>query len=130
MILADFNSDGIDDVYCQSAYGHQYNGKLYFGGSDVVFISNGKGEWIQTKEKGAMVDKKTGLYQGFSHGVTVNDIDNDGDLDVITTSSGKQKVVVKFTVIINDGKGNFTVKHCAGKLHLQLLQVIITVTVT
>ena len=81
-ILADFNSDGIDDVYCPSAYGHQYNGKFYFGGSDVVFISNGKGEWIQTKEKGAMVDKKTGLYQGFSHGVTVNDIDNDGDLDL------------------------------------------------
>ena len=46
-----------------------------------------------------MVDKKTGLYQGFSHGVTVNDIDNDGDLDVIfQVSSGKQKVVVKFTV--------------------------------
>ncbi len=116
-ILADFNSDGIDDVYCPSAYGHQYNGKFYFGGSDVVFISNGKGEWIQTKEKGAMVDKKTGLYQGFSHGVTVNDIDNDGDLDVITPHIKweKTKGGGKIYCHINDGKGNFTVKHCADQ---------------
>ena len=28
-ILADFNSDSIDDVYCPSAYGHMFNDKFY-----------------------------------------------------------------------------------------------------
>ena len=115
-VLADFNNDGIDDVYCPSAFGHTYKGKFYHGGADIVFISNDKG-WKHVKEKGAFVDKKTGLYQGFSHGVTVNDIDHDGDLDVVTphikweNTKGGGKIYCHF----NDGAGNFTVKHCADQ---------------
>ena len=116
-ILADFNSDGIDDVYCPSAYGHQFNGKFYYGGADAVFISNQNGEWVQTKEIGEMVDDKTGLYQGFSHGVTVNDIDHDGDLDIITPHIKweKTKGGGKIYCHLNDGQGNFSVKHCADQ---------------
>ena len=115
-VLADFNNDGIDDVYCPSAFGHTYKGKFFHGGADVVFISNEKG-WKHVKEKGDFVDKKTGLYQGFSHGVTVNDIDHDGDLDVVTphikweNTKGGGKIYCHF----NDGAGNFTVKHCADQ---------------
>ena len=115
-VLADFNNDGIDDVFCPSAFGHTYKGKFYHGGADIVFISNDKG-WKHVKEKGAFVDKKTGLYQGFSHGVTVNDIDHDGDLDVVTphikweNTKGGGKIYCHF----NDGAGKFTVKHCADQ---------------
>ena len=56
-VLADFNNDGIDDVFCPSAFGHTYKGKFYHGGADIVFISNDKG-WKHVKEKGAFVDKK------------------------------------------------------------------------
>ena len=115
-ILADFNNDGTDDVYCPSAFAHTYKGKLYYGGADVVFISNEKG-WKHVKEKGAFVDKKTGLYQGFSHGVTVNDIDHDGDLDVVTPHIKWEntKGGGKLYCHLNDGKGNFFVKVCGSQ---------------
>jgi hypothetical protein len=83
-LVVDFNSDDIDDLYCPSSTGgRDKNGKPFLGGADMVFISNGKGQWVQTLEKGDMVSKK-GFYMGFSHGATAADIDRDGDIDVIT----------------------------------------------
>lgn len=116
-LVADFNSDGIDDLYCPSSTGgRDKNGKPFFGGADMVFISNGKGQWVQTLEKGDMVSKN-GFYMGFSHGATAADIDNDGDIDVITphieweSTKGGGKIYCH----VNDGNGNFTVKWCADQ---------------
>jgi len=116
-LVADFNSDGIDDLYCPSSTGgRDKNGKPFYGGADMVFISNGKGQWVQTLEKGDMVSK-AGFYMGFSHGATAADIDNDGDIDVITphieweSTKGGGKIYCH----VNDGKGNFTVKWCADQ---------------
>jgi len=116
-IVADFNSDGIDDIYCGSAFGVKHNGKRTHGGADFVFISNGKGQWIRTKEKGDNVNKEHGIYMGFSHGITAADIDNDGDIDVITPHIKWESVRGggKIYCHINDGKGNFTVKWCADQ---------------
>ena len=116
-LVVDFNSDGIDDLYCPSATGgRDKNGKAFFGGADMVFISNGKGQWVQTKEKGDLVSK-SGFYMGFSHGATAADIDNDGDIDVITPHIQwtKTKGGAKIYCHVNDGKGNFTVKWCADQ---------------
>ena len=116
-LVVDLNSDGIDDLYCPSSTGgRDKNGKPFYGGADMVFISNGKGQWVQTLERGDMVNKK-GFYMGFSHGATAADIDNDGDIDVITphikweTTKGGGKIYCH----INDGIGNFTVKWCADQ---------------
>ena len=111
-LVVDLNSDGIDDLYCPSSTGgRDKNGKPFYGGADMVFISNGKGQWVQILERGDMVNKK-GFYMGFAHGATAADIDNDGDIDVITphikweTTKGGGKIYCN----INDGIGNFTVK--------------------
>ena len=117
-LVVDFNSDGIDDLYCPSSTGgRDKNGKPFYGGADLVFISNGKGQWVQTPEEGEMVEKKHGAYMGFSHGATAADIDNDGDIDVITPHINweKTKGGGKIYCHINDGKGNFTVKWCADQ---------------
>ena len=118
-IVTDFNNDGIDDIYCGSAFSvkEKGNNQRTHGGADYVFISNGKGQWVRTAEKGDLVHKKHGVYLGFSHGITAADIDNDGDIDVITphikweNTKGGGKIYCH----INDGKGNFTVKWCADQ---------------
>ena len=54
---------------------------------------------------------------GFSHGVSVNDVDRDEDLDIITTSVQWQDNPGGGEVIchVNDGLGNFTAQVCAGQ---------------
>ena len=116
-LTADFNSDGIDDLYCPSATNRKVNGKRVYGGADLVFISNSEGQWAHRRESGALVNKKHGTYMGFSHGATVADIENDGDLDVLTTHVewSKTKGGGKIYCHVNDGEGNFTVKWCADQ---------------
>tara|TARA_B100000900_G_scaffold295178_1_gene253837 strand:+ start:29 stop:1627 length:1599 start_codon:yes stop_codon:yes gene_type:complete len=116
-LVIDFNSDGIDDLFCPSStWLKNKKGNNVYGGADMVFISNDKGQWVQKLEKGDMVNKK-GFYMGFSHGATAADIDNDGDIDVITPHIEweKTKGGGKIYCHVNDGKGNFTVKWCADQ---------------
>ena len=116
-LVVDFNSDGIDDLYCPSStWLRDKKGNNVYGGADMVFISNGKGQWVQTLEKGDIVNKR-GFYMGFSHGATAADIDNDGDIDVITPHIEWENVKGggKIYCHVNDGKGNFTVKWCGDQ---------------
>ncbi len=92
-LIADFNGDGIDDIF--TGYVKDYpsadaNGNAHLGNS-VVFLSN----------PGSTHTRHTLPGLNWTHQSTVADIDNDGDVDVIT-SQGK--------MWINDGTGNFTFK--------------------
>ena len=64
-LVADFNGDGVDDIYCPSTVQGKKDGKFWFGGPDLVYISDGKGHWIRTAEAGEMVDKNTVLTTDF-----------------------------------------------------------------
>ena len=108
IIIEDFNSDGIDDIFVPNASVALNNGNFAYKAINHVFISTGPNKWKQSKHTGHLVDKKTATYLGFSHGSDAGDIDNDGDVDVVTTDfSG---AICHF----NDGKGNFKAKKCTG----------------
>jgi enediyne biosynthesis protein E4 len=63
---------------------------------DVLFFSNGDGTFRDGSQEAGLTDK------GKSLGVTVADIDLDGDLDIYVTSDGDANLLY-----INDGKGVF-----------------------
>ena len=111
MIVEDFNGDGIDDIFVPNASVKLKNGNFSYKAINHVLISTGPNSWKQSKHTGTLVDKKTGTFQGFSHGSDAGDIDNDGDIDVITTDINKG-IICHY----NDGKGNFKAKVCINKV--------------
>ena len=115
-VAADFNGDGFDDIYSPSAYKAKVNGNHRYGGADLVFISNGEGQWVETPEKGMKLDTN-GTFHNFSHGATAADIDADGDIDVIVSDVewAKTKGGGNIWCHVNDGKGNFTVRKCGDQ---------------
>ena len=111
IIVEDFNGDGIDDIFVPNASVKLKNGNFSYKGVNHVLVSTGPNSWMQSKHTGTLVDKKTGTFQGFSHGSDAGDIDNDGDIDVITTDISKG-IICHY----NDGKGNFKAEVCINKV--------------
>ena len=109
-VIDDFNGDGIDDIWFGNAQGQNYKGKWVYKGPNHLLISTGPNSWKQGVHTGYKTDKKAQIYTGFSHGSTSGDIDNDGDIDIISTE-------FKGTVChFNDGNGNFHAKLCTNQL--------------
>mgnify|MGYP005693614327 FL=1 len=106
VVIDDFNKDGIDDFFIPVAVSQFIGNDWVSRGPNQVFVSNKDGYWEQSKHTGYLVDKKSNTFMGFSHGVTANDIDKDGDTDLITTYFEGS------ICHINDGQGNFNAKIC------------------
>jgi peptidoglycan hydrolase-like protein with peptidoglycan-binding domain len=106
IVVADFNNDGIDDFFIANASVKLKNGKFYYDGVNPVMISTGPFKWKASTHTGFKTDRKTKTYNGFSARGDAGDIDNDGDIDVITSEF--EGAVCHF----NDGKGNFKSKQC------------------
>ena len=107
VIVEDFNGDGIDDFFMANASVQLVNEKFNYDGVNPVMISVGPFKWVASHHTGFKTDSETKTYNGFSSRADAGDIDNDGDIDVI--SSEFAGAVCHF----NDGKGNFTSKQCS-----------------
>ena len=84
--LADVDNDGDLDVLMPSNYG---------GSSSIgKFTNNGSGSFTETNIT---------TTAGSIGSLTVADVDNDGDLDVLATAVGSA-----IAVLLNDGSGNFS----------------------
>jgi hypothetical protein len=94
---ADFNGDGLEDIYIGGA---KYQ-------SAFLFIQQKNGEYI--KDRGSDFTKDI-MYEDVD--ATTFDLDNDGDLDLYVMSGGNEKVegdpYLEDRIYINDGKAKFT----------------------
>tara|TARA_Y100000992_G_scaffold148847_1_gene99215 strand:+ start:1138 stop:2985 length:1848 start_codon:yes stop_codon:yes gene_type:complete len=100
-IAADFNNDGIDDIFSGSM-GIQYRSEDYSENfinpyPHLLFLSNADGKFED--KSGQIEDQNNGNGQlcGFAHDASVGDPDADGDIDIFACN----------ILNINDGEGNF-----------------------
>ena len=106
MIVDDFNGDNIDDIFHPNASVQLTDKGFSYESPNHVLVSEKSFSWVKSKHTGYLTDKAHNLYLGFSHGSDAGDIDNDGDVDVITSE-------FKGTVChFNDGEGNFNAVLC------------------
>lgn len=93
LVSGDFNGDGHPDLAAFSS------GQSYF----KVFINEGNGIF---GKKAETVSIGLPIYVVGGIGATAVDVDEDGDLDLLVSSSGSVDIVT----YLNDGKAKFTLK--------------------
>lgn len=93
---ADYNGDGHADIFVGNSSWD------WSGAPSVLYLNNGDGTWTDVS--------KTNLKNNdrqFSHQVESGDIDGDGDIDIVTTTSGYW-----LECWINDGNAVFKPRKC------------------
>ncbi|MEZ4773238.1 MAG: VCBS repeat-containing protein [Bacteroidia bacterium] len=97
LAVADWNGDGLDDVFVGGAKG--YPGTIFFQLENEHFIQGTKQPWYQDREYEDVV-------------AVAFDADNDGDIDLYVGSGGNEEMpghsLYQDRLYFNDGKGNFT----------------------
>jgi hypothetical protein len=98
ILVGDFNNDSLPDIFSSVAVDPPF-GAFPFLNDNCHLIVNSKNGLSSVKE---FPD------QGFWYTGCSGDIDNDGDLDIITFNFHSQANGVKSRIMWNDGKANFT----------------------
>ncbi len=97
VVQADFNEDGLDDLFIGGARNQ----------SPILYLQNKEGKLIV---KDIPIFEKDNMYEDVD--ATAFDIDSDGDLDIYALSGGNDfpegDPMLEDRVYINDGQGNFT----------------------
>lgn len=101
LLIGDFNNDSLPDVFSNVAVDPPF-GAFPFLNDNCHLILNSKNGLSSVKE---FPD------QGFWYTGCSGDIDNDGDLDIISFNFHNQAVGVKSRIMWNDGKANFTIDY-------------------
>ena len=101
-IAADFNNDGIDDIFSGSM-GIQYRSEDYSENfinpfPHLLLLSNADGKFEDKSNQIEDQNNGNGQLCGFAHDASAGDPDADGDIDIFACN----------ILNINDGKGNFT----------------------
>jgi len=99
--VADFNGDGIDDA-------------VFFDfGLDRTPFSGGPNELVFGTDTGP-VSADIPIFSDQSHGGTIGDVDNDGDVDIFVMNNVSEEFPLPGSgspgayILLNDGAGNFT----------------------
>ncbi len=111
MAIADFNNDGLNDIYVGFPGEKDFSMSTY----DLASSTNHSGKYIHGVyfNKGNLkFDDVTNeafpdhsRYHTFPHGSVASDIDNDGDMDIVIMDDQKNLS----PILIGDGKGKFSI---------------------
>jgi len=101
LLIGDFNNDSLPDIFSNVAVDPPF-GAFPFLNDNCHLILNSKNGLSSVKE---FPD------QGFWYSGCSGDIDNDGDLDIITFNFHNQANGVKSRIMWNDGKANFSIDY-------------------
>ena len=95
LLVADFNGDGIDDLY---------------HGSNLILSDSGK-LYTHTDRIPAELSNCEGGKFCFTHDAYASDVEGDNDIDIFLPISQPDvnNVEVPWTMLLNDGAGNFSV---------------------
>ena len=125
MKLADFNGDGVLDIFITDAGLEVYRGKgkkaKYEGKNDLYYLSQPDGSWLEstiTHVTGEYVKNGKGL-PNFSHGGDVGDIDNDGDIDIVVSSIKWVGNNGRVMCYVNQGDGHMIVRTCGNQFSFE-----------
>jgi hypothetical protein len=99
LLVGDFNNDSLPDIFSNVAVDPPF-GAFPFLNDNCHLILNSKNGLSAVKEFND---------QGFWYTGCSGDIDNDGDLDIITFNFHNQAAGVKNRIMWNDGKANFSI---------------------
>ena len=124
MSLADFNGDDVVDIFVKDG-----GMRILIGGkgvrpgkNDLYFLSQPDGTWLEstsTHVTGTGVQKGKGLIK-FTHGASTGDIDGDGDIDVVVTSTGWVGNNGEIFCYVNQGDGHMKVRRCGDQFGFEV----------
>jgi hypothetical protein len=119
VLVADFNGDGVLDIFFNDAGVDKWDGNKnnMLGNNDHYYLSQADGSWLEstaTHVSGEGVKKGLGL-ENFTHGFSVGDIDNDGDVDVVVTSLKWVSNNNQLLCYVNQGDGHMKVRICGDQ---------------
>lgn len=92
-LVADFNADGIADVFLTC---HGYDAGTFPGEKNKILLSQSNGTFLLSDASADV---------GFWHGATAFDVNADGAIDVVAVTGGN-----KLATFINDGRGHFSLE--------------------
>ena len=98
VIVADFNNDGIPDVFVAC---HGYDAAPYPGESPHILLSQPNGTFKNI----------TLPINCFCHGATAADLNADGNIDIVVADMRGQGGKTPLYALMGDGKGNFTIDY-------------------
>jgi hypothetical protein len=100
LIIGDFNNDSLPDIFSNVAVDPPIGVPFPYLNDNNHLLLNSKSGYFSVKEY---------ADQGFWYTGCSGDIDNDGDLDIITFNFHSQSNGVKSRIMWNDSKANFTI---------------------